>query len=172
MSLNKTPTTTLKGDDIQFYSEWHHSVVRALLDVCNIEDDFSVLSKSITPSVSYNKVNDSMLLLSRLGMIKKNEQGFWKQTNKNIELKPYQKNEIVKLYQLKKIELGQKAVLSKTKKLKRTSTQTISVSKKMLEKIDSKILKLHSEIRSMCHKDTDPAEMVYQINLQLFPQTK
>jgi uncharacterized protein (TIGR02147 family) len=49
---------------------------------------------------------------------------------------------------------------------------TLSLSGAMLEKLEKKVENFRAEVRSMVHKDENPAEQVYQVNVQYFPQSK
>jgi uncharacterized protein (TIGR02147 family) len=52
------------------------------------------------------------------------------------------------------------------------STNVISISNTAYKRIEKKIEKFRSEIRSLVHKDEKPAESVYQLDIALFPNSK
>jgi uncharacterized protein (TIGR02147 family) len=171
ISLNRTPKKFIDPKSYAFYKEWIHSSVRAMLDLLDVGEDLSPLAKRMVPSVPIRKIKESIRLLSGLGLVAKNPQGHWKATDKSITAGPYVQNELIKQYQLQCFELGKNAVLAASGKPQNMSTITISMSEKMRDKLFQKLQKFKSEVRSMVHKDGDPAACLYQMNIQLFPQS-
>ena len=84
----------------------------------------------------------------------------------------YIKDELVKQYQLQCIEMAKKSVLLNQDQPKNISTISISMSEDVAKKIEKKIQKFKSDIRSMVHKDEKPADRIYLLNLQYFPQAE
>ena len=105
-------------------------------------------------------------------MVKRNKKGRWLQTDKSASAGFCGKNELVKQFQLGKLEQGKKAMLSSLNYPNQTLTMTVSLSCAMLSKLEKKVENFRSEVRSMIHKDEKPAEQIYQINVQYFPQSK
>jgi uncharacterized protein (TIGR02147 family) len=172
IALNKTPHKFVNPEEYTYYSEWHHSAIRALLDVFDIKDDYKLIGRSLLPAISPSKAEQSIQLLNKLGFIRKNKQGYWKPAVKAITTGPYAKDELVKQFQLKSLEMGKRALISFNNEPNSTSTMTLSMSPKIQQKIEERIQQLKKEIRSMVHKDTRPANVVYQLNMQFFPQSK
>jgi uncharacterized protein (TIGR02147 family) len=172
ISLNKTPSRFIDTKTYAYYKEWRHPAVRAALDVLDIKDEYRSLGTKFIPPITAKKVQQSIELLANLGLIKRNKSGFWKSTDKNLSAGFCAGNEIIKQYQLNRIEMGKQALLQAPPQVHRTFTMTLSMSTEIMEKLMERLQKLKSEIRSMVHKDTRPAEHVYQLNLQLFPQIK
>jgi uncharacterized protein (TIGR02147 family) len=173
ISLHKTLATPIDKKAFAFFREWHHSVIRALLDVMDFKDDYKELGRVLYPRISLLKVKESLQLLESLGLIKKDEQGFWRPSNKSISTSDYLKDELIFNYQIQCLDLAKQALLKRHRDIPRNvSTNIISVSKDGYEKINKKIEQFRSEIRSIVHKDSSPSEFVYQMNIQFFPSAK
>jgi uncharacterized protein (TIGR02147 family) len=171
IALNRTPKKFIDEKAYAFYKDWVHSAVRAMLDVIDIKDNPDILARRLVPAVPVKKIKESLALLADLGLIAKNDRGFWKATDKSITAGAYVQHELVKQYQLQSFELGKRAVYSPSGKPQNMSTLTLSMSAKMRDKLFQKLQKFKSEVRSMVHKDGDPATCLYQLNIQLFPQS-
>lgn len=171
IALNRTPKKFIEEKAYSYYNDWVPSAVRAMLDIIDVKDDPAILSKKLVPSVPIKKLRESLKLLSELDLIAKDKNGYWKATDKSITAGAYVKNELIKQYQLQCFELGKSAVISPTGKPQNMSTLTITMSDKMREKVFQKLQKFKSEVRSMVHKDAEPAAFLYQLNIQLFPQS-
>jgi uncharacterized protein (TIGR02147 family) len=70
-----------------------------MLDVIDVREDFSALAAAITPSIPLPRVKESMALLKRLGLVRRNPRGFWKPSDKIVHSGSYLKDEIVRKYQ-------------------------------------------------------------------------
>ena len=172
ISLNKTPKKVIDQKAFPFFREWHHSVIRALLDVMDFKDDYKSLSKSLCPRVSIKKVMESISLLKRLGLIKLDDNGYWRPSDKSIVTSNYLKDDFVLQYQIQCLELAKQALLKRLGQPQKISTNIISLSNDCYIRIQKKIDKFKGEIRSLVHKDNKPSDFVYQMNIQLFPSAK
>lgn len=171
VSLNRTPARFVSPDEYEFYRHWHHSTVFSLLDVIEFKDDYAGLAKRIFPSITVAQARESIALLKKLGLIRKSTEGIWKPTAKTLDSGKYVKSELVKQYQLQCLELSKRAMLMDHKAARNFSTITLSVSKAGCELIEKKLQKFKSEARSIAHREAAPADRVYQLNIQLFPQS-
>jgi len=170
ISLNKTPAKTLEPKIYTYHSAWYYSSIRSLLDVYDFSDDFGALAKKINPPISIKQAKESINLLLDLNLIEKNTQGFYKPTEKALSSGgPDSQHELLKQYQLQCLDLAKKALLSKGNENKRNyTTNTFSLSKEGYERLKRRIKKFNLEIRSLVHKDENPATDVYQLNMQFF----
>ncbi len=172
IALNKTPKKFMNPNEYAFYSSWHHSAVRAMLDILNIKNDYDKLGKSLFTSISAKNAEKSINLLKKLKLIRRNRHGYWKPSDKALTTGPYAQDELIKQYQLISLEKGKKTLLSVKHQPNSMSTMTISVSDYIRKKIETRIQNLKKEIISMVHKDSRPAEHVYQLNMHYFPHSR
>lgn len=172
IALNKTPKKIIDKKAFAFFREWHHSVIRALLDVIDFKDDCRKITRLLHPRVSLLKVKESIRLLKSLGLVVEDENGFWRPSDRSIATSEYLRDELILNYQIQCLDLAKQALLKKPKNISQNiSTNVISVSKEGYELINRKIERFRSEIRSLVHKDEKPSEYVCQLNIQLFPST-
>jgi uncharacterized protein (TIGR02147 family) len=169
ISLNHSPRRILGPEMLSLYSEWHHSVIRAILDVFDFSDDYVALARKISPPVTSAKARESIKLLSSLELIKKNEKGFWKPTDKSISTPPQIQNELLIQYQLVLLEFAKQSLLKNHSRPQNITTNTISLSDGAFVTLRERLEKFRSEARSIITKDDKPATKVYQLSIQLFP---
>lgn len=173
IQLNNTPKKQIDKYAYQYYSEWWHSSIRSLLEIIDLKDDYKSLGQILIPEVATTYVKRSINLLKQLELIKVNEDGYWKPTEKAITTGDKNKDNLIKKYQLANLELSKLAMLSGNQiKPQKLSTMTFSISDKGFERVKNRVQQLRKEVASIIHKDEDQANRVYQLNLHLFPQTK
>jgi uncharacterized protein (TIGR02147 family) len=171
VSLNSTPARLVTPDEYEFYRHWHHTTIFSLLDILDFTDDYMALAKRIFPAITAAEAKESIALLRKLGLIHKTADGFWKPTTKTLDTGSYVKGELVRQYQLQCLDLSKRAMLLEHRAPRNFSTVTLSVSKAGCELIEKKLQKFKSEARSIAHREAAPADRVYQLNIQFFPQS-
>jgi len=174
IALNQTPKSTISSKEYAYYKDWYNSVVRAVLNIVDFksEGNYLKLARQVFPAITEAQAHSSVNLLLELGLIKENGSGFLKPTEKVISTGAYAQNEVIKQYQLKSLAISREAILKNQKEPQRVITKTISVSKEGYQRVLKNIEKCNSEINSIVHKDEDPADRVYQLNIVLFPHSK
>jgi len=171
VSLNSTPARFVSQDQYEFYRHWHHTTIFSLLDVIDFTDDYAGLAKRVFPAITAADARESVALLKKLGLIHRTAAGLWKPTAKTLDSGSYVKSELVRQYQLQCLELSKRAMLLEHRAPRNFSTVTLSVSRSGCEMIEKKLQKFKSEVRSIAHREAAPADRVYQLNIQYFPQS-
>lgn len=167
VSLNRTPKKHIDSSAYDYYLEWKHSAVRAVLDLGefrNAED----IGRRMRPVQSGKSVQESLDLMLEHKLIKKESDGTYRPTDRSITAGKYIQDELVKQHQLAWLNLGKQALLHPPGGPHNTSCLTLTLSREMLTLLEAKLQKFKSEIRSMVHKDPHPATVAYQLNIQLF----
>ncbi|MDB5050214.1 MAG: hypothetical protein JWO30_3285 [Fibrobacteres bacterium] len=172
IALNRTPWMLVDRSAYEYYREWYTSAIRAYLDIADISDEHEKIAKALYPPVTVPQVKASMELLKRLNFIRQDKRGFWKPGEKILFSKSDANDALVKRYQAKCIELGLPALYDPDLQPKTFVTRTLSVSSDIYVKIEKKLQKFLSEVRSLVHKDEKPADRLCQLNIQLFPQAR
>jgi uncharacterized protein (TIGR02147 family) len=172
IALNRTPWMLVDRNAYEYYREWYTSAIRAYLDIADISDGYQKIANALYPSVTVPQVKASMEILKRLNFIQQDKRGNWKPTEKILFSKSDANDALVKRYQAKCIELGLTALYDNELKPKTFVTRTLSVSADNYGKIEKKLQKFLSEVRSLVHKDERPADQLCQLNIQLFPQAR
>ena len=172
VALNRTPRKFVDPDQYTFFRRWHHSAVLSLLDIHEFRGDAADLAKRLQPTITAAQAQESIALLTKLGLIDKRENGTWKATEKTLDAGIYVQDELVKQYQLQCMDLARKALLKRNPGgAKNFSTITLSVSAAACAHIEKKLQKFKAEVRAIAHKDDLPADRVYHLNLHYFPQS-
>lgn len=170
VSLNQTPKEVITRHQYSYYKSTYNSVIRAILNTIDFKDDYKMLADLVIPAITVKKAKDSIKLMSILGLIKKNEQGFWKPTDKIISTGEKIKHDVIKQYQMASLMAARDVISCNTEQPQRVITKMLSLSGEAYKLIEKKIEKFNSEITSIVHKDDNNADSVYQLDIVLFPQ--
>jgi uncharacterized protein (TIGR02147 family) len=173
IALNKTPKKYLYQKSYRYYKDWYNGALRALLNVYDFNGrDFHALGQKLVPAIPVPKAKKAFDLLLHMDLIAKNDHGFYKPTASSISAEEFVRDEILKQYQLKCLDLARSAVVNESGLPQVIATNTVSVSQQGLKRIEKQIERFRSQIRSLVHKDDGQPETVYQINVQFFPMMK
>lgn len=168
LKQHPNPQHILNEDAYDYYSHWYNSALFAILDAMDVDDDMTPVQKRIFPKVPLGKLKDSLALLERLGLARKNENGFWKPTKESISSGPYNNADLIKQYQLQCFELSKQALMTPPKKPTVMSTLTFSISSDAYKKLEAELQEFKAKARRIIGEDKEQADGVYQMNIHLF----
>ena len=168
LKLHPNPQHIVNEDAYEYYSRWYNSALFAILDAMDVTDDMAPVQKRIFPKVPLGKLKESLALLERLGLARKNEEGFWKPTKESISSGPYNNADLIKQYQLQCFELSKQALMTPPKKPTVMSTLTFSISSEAYKKLEVELQEFKAKARRIIGEDKEKADGVYQMNIHLF----
>lgn len=171
LRCNKGSSNVINKETRAFYGEWHHSAIRALLDIVDVRDDFGVLAATLLPPLPVAKIRASIRLLNRLGLVKPDRHGFWKPTEKTIVSNTQIENALIRQFQTRCLDRAKNVLMDDTVSEKFNIAMTICLSENARELFYERIRQFKSELRSIIHKDDGPSSRVYHLNLNLFPMS-
>jgi len=166
----KVTVQELRKDQYDFYSNWHHSAIRSLIGMHHIKDDYAWLAKNVYPRISLKQARKSVELLSKLGLIAKDHQGFYKLSNQDITTGQEVVSLAVLNFNKQAGELALRALEDLPKNKRNITGVTMGISQKTYDKICEEISDFRKRIVEMASEDKE-ADRVFQMNLQLFPMS-
>jgi len=155
-----------------FYNGWEHSVIRTLLDIIDFKDDYAAIAKMLMPPLPVKTVKKSFKLLQSLQLINMDKNGFFKPTDKTVKTDEHVRDELILQYQLHCLEMAKMNMLNKHGLPQDISTNILSVSEDGLKKVQNCLRIFREEIRAIVQNDDKPSDRVYQLDVQLFPNSK
>lgn len=154
------------------YSEWYHAVVRELISFRDVRENYAVLAKELSPSLTPGQIKKSLKLLEELGLIKKNKFGKWIQNDPIIKTDPEIESLLIRNHNKTMIKLSEDAIENVPREFREISSMTLGISRKSFREIKNKIQEFKDEILSDILSDNSESEEVYQLNFQFFPMLK
>jgi uncharacterized protein (TIGR02147 family) len=155
----------------EFYSTWYHAIIRELITSDKYNGDLEKIAKKITPRISFKQIEKSVLLLEKIGFIKKTADNKWKVSDSlvttgaecaSITLLNYHKNILtLTKEQLERIPSDKRDI----------STLTLGVDKNLLPEIKKRIQNFRKEILELVSDQKNPSDVVL-LAMQLMPLTK
>ncbi len=169
VSLNHTPRRELSSDLREYYSHWYNPVIRSVLSVVKMGNDFKKIASMIHPKVTARQVQSAVQLLAKLKLIAWSDEGFWVPSDEGLFTKDSFHDAFVQGYRQQCLDLASQLLASQTKSNPmHFSTAAMSVSESAHQRILRKLDKFRSDIRSIVRKDDQVPRKVIQFQIQAF----
>lgn len=172
LSLKKISGEEIDESQYEFYRRWHHSVIRMMLSIVDVNDDLSPLRKRLSQELSTKEIEKSLALLDSLGLIVKDENDNWRPSNRVMETPSYCASEVVKSYQVESLKQAERSILKNEDIPQRTITKMLSFSDEGLHKVMEAVERFSNEINVIVSEDQKREDRLYQMILTLFPYSK
>jgi uncharacterized protein (TIGR02147 family) len=172
LKLNPNPQIIVEPESYELFSNWYNVVVFNALDAMNVADDVTELQQKLFPPVSEKKIRESLALLKKMDLIRKNDKGFWKATRESYRTVSECKDKMVLQYQMKCLDLSRQALESADGESRDFTTFNFSVSRRGREKIEHATERFKEEVRKIVREDRAAATEVEHINLHVFSNVK
>jgi uncharacterized protein (TIGR02147 family) len=171
MTSGKVKVAVLEAEKYEYFSKWHYAAVREILHYSPFKDDYKALAKSLDPPIAVKDARKAIELLSALGFIARDAQGFWRPEAPNISTGGSFNALNVANFHRNTLELAIRALDAFPADQKGFSTLTLPLTGDKIRKAKLAIKNLRMYLLALAENGTK-ADRVYQFNFQLFPVTR
>ena len=161
----------LQSDQYEFYSKWYFTAVRSLIGMVPLNDEYTRIARLLSPSITAAQAKKAVKLLLKLGLIDKNDKGFYELTGKAITTGPNVRSVAVANFQRETMRLGIEAIDRYPQTERDISTMSVGISEEGMKKISAIIADCRKAIAEVAGNDPG-ADRVYQVSFQAFPLSK
>lgn len=170
-TIKKVTLQLIEKEQYEYLSKWYHSAVRSIIDMYKIDNSFEKISQMIFPPITVDQVKKSIELLERLQIIKRDRNGIYYCTGKNIEVSENISRNAVNRFHIECTELAKQALIFHSSKLPICSSLTIGISEKTVNVIKEETTHFRKKIIDYANLDEE-ADQVFQYQLIMFPLTR
>jgi uncharacterized protein (TIGR02147 family) len=161
--------SVLEANQYDYYKEWYHSVIRELAQNVSSESEISNL---LVPKIPLPQVKASLALLVKLGMLEKDSNGKYRQTDKHLTTGENISSMAVRKHHENMGKLAVEALETAEKDCRDVSGITMGLSKSGFDALKAELASFRRRIKEIATESENGEEAVYRINLQLFPLSK
>ena len=171
MGKRKSTAQVLRQDQYDFYSNWHHVMVRLVIGMYEFRDDYRWLSKMIDPPIKAAQAKHSVKLLERLGLIRKRSDGIYEISSLNLSTGRDVASVAFRNFHLACNELAKEAFTRFPSDIRNMTGLTLGISGEGYGKICAEIREFQTKLIGIANADKN-ADRVYQLNFNLFPTSR
>jgi uncharacterized protein (TIGR02147 family) len=158
----------VRRDQYEFYANFHHSVIRSLIDLAGYSGDSVALARSVWPRITPAKARRSVALLEKLGLVERRADGSYRVASKSITTPPEVADVAVRAFHEQAGQLALRALNELPKDTRNITAVTLGISAAGYARVCAEIEALRRRLVQAAETDAD-ADRVYQLNFQFFP---
>ncbi len=170
LSLARVNVEFIAPEKYEYFSKWYFAAIRELLYFHRCKGDFKALGKKLNPPIPAEEARKGVELLERLGLVNRDEQGYYRQTSKLLSTPEIGSSLHVDNFQSATLKLALESLDRHPRELRDLSTLTLTLSDSSLKQVKAALKAVRQCIMSLAEKDEN-VDQVYQVNIQLFPLT-
>ncbi len=168
LRYEEAAVVSIPKDHYEILDKWYYTAIRAILSFYKFNGDYSALAKMVQPSIFPSEAKKAISVLERLGMIKRDEDGFYKLTSLHLTTEGLDCTMGINNYVINSLEIARDS-LHRFEKTKRSlSALSLSVSKEGFDEMVGEIEDFRKRIVDISKRDRH-VDRVYQLNMQFFP---
>jgi uncharacterized protein (TIGR02147 family) len=166
----------LVEEQSHYFSQWYFVAIREFINLPIFQKQnqkfvSDELAESLIPAVKKQEAESAINELLKLGLLTRDRDGHFVQTNTNV-ITPDGVMAAFKAHFLTEMMRKAKDSIDLVPREKRDiSSVTVSISSETINQIKEMVVKFREEVIEVASRD-QAADVVYQLNLQLFPLTK
>jgi uncharacterized protein (TIGR02147 family) len=160
---------TIADSKSDFFTQWYHMAIRSLISIHPFDGkNYRAIASMLSPRITAKEARTSVLLLEKLGMIVRGEDGIYRVTEQFISTGDRWTSAVIRNYQKKNIELSAAALEHHPKELRDISSVTMTISIKEIGLIRESVRQFRQELL-LISQDSKNDDAVVQLNIQVFP---
>jgi uncharacterized protein (TIGR02147 family) len=154
-----------------YFSRWYLPVIRELVVFGDRSRTAEQIAVRLDPPLRVKDVEKALDRLMQLGLIRKDAQGRWEQTDAMLSTGREVKSVLIANFHREMIRLADTAIERFPAAKRDITALTLSIDKDRLPELKEKIAAFRQEILKNFAADPNP-DQVIQINIQVFPVTR
>jgi uncharacterized protein (TIGR02147 family) len=170
-SLRDIHAQELEADQYEFYASWLPTAVRGLLSLAEADQTAQHLRKRLFPHPEPMAVEHTLELLERLQLIRREDDGIWHLCQKHIRTGQQWRERTVREFQTDTMRLATEALERIPPGRRDISTMTLTLAERDLPLLRERVAEFRRDLVRLA-EESDPADSVFQVNLQVFPLTE
>ena len=157
-------------DDAQesYWDSWLHIALRSLLSCGDFKDEWERMGKLLVPRQRARRVREAMRVLERLGMISKDQGGFWRLATPFVRDRPGTQARALRNYHRQSLLLALDSLEGLPASRRNISSVSVAVDDEAYDDLVAMIEDLRARALARSAKTERPRRVV-QLGLQLIP---
>lgn len=161
----------LEPNQYDYYREWYHTAIYSLLDYYDFSGNYKNLAAELNPPITVKEAKESIALLEKLQLIRREADGRYVQTQKMITSGQNWHSVAIQKFQEETIKLALRSLTHDSRNVRDISTLTMTLTKPDIEAIKDITEQYRKTIIKLIN-ESESGDTVYQLNIQLFPMTR
>lgn len=171
LSIKSISAQKLIAQQYEYYRKWQHSAVRSMLEYHVFTGDYKALAAGLSPPISVKEAKESIALLEKLALIKRDDKGRYVLTDTAVTTGAQWQSLAIEAFQEETIRLSRESLQRHPKENRDVSTVTLNINARDYSELRERIREFRGAVIKYVNGATGP-DRTYQLNIQLFPLSR
>jgi uncharacterized protein (TIGR02147 family) len=167
----KTKANEINQSQYDFFTKTFYGVIHQMVLLKDFKEDYEWIAKRIYPTIKPNEVKHAIDIMIYLNLLKRNAEGKLEHTSESITTPEEVGTFEVYQYQYNMINGSKRALVNLPPHMRDITSVMLPVPKTHIKEFKEKIASFREEMVDWINALQTPYEEVYQLNIQLYPQT-
>jgi uncharacterized protein (TIGR02147 family) len=155
----------------EYLSRWYYPAIREMVARTDFQEDAEWIARELLPPIPVAQVREALERLLELGLVCREEGGRLTRGDPSITTGHEVRSLAVGNYHRQMLQRAAESIELVPREQRDISALTVCVRAELVPDLKARIHAFREVLLEVCDRDTQP-EVVYQINLQLFPLTQ
>jgi uncharacterized protein (TIGR02147 family) len=160
----------VKEEQFGLYAKWYYLVVWCYFGMDQKQRNPAAISKRLRPSITAAQVEEAITLLLRLGLIRKTANGY-ATTDAHINTEAEVRELVAQHHHKEFLDMATQQLDATAAEDRQYQTLVFSASRNTFDTVKERMLAFQEELREIFSRDKNE-DMIYTLNMQLFPNTR
>lgn len=160
----------LKHAEYNYYTYWYYIPLRELVATKTFIEDYHWIESQFQNEVSATQLQKAISEMLEIGLLIRDENGVLKQNHKNVMTSGEVMSSLITNYHKIMIAKASESIEDYAPEFREISGTCISCSQQNVEKLKELVREFRKDILALTEDSTE-ADLVYQLNFQLYPLT-
>ncbi len=158
----------IESDLFDYLSNWYGPAIREMTARLDFQEDPAWVAAELLPPIKPDEAAKTLDTLERLGLVERDGDGRLRRGEPTLTTGPEVTGLAVRNFHSQMLERAEQSLDLVHKDLRDVGTVTVAVSHKTAVELKARVQDFRSSVLRLCDAEEAP-EVVYQLNLQLFP---
>lgn len=155
----------------EYLSRWYYPAIREMVARADFEEDPEWIAREVLPPITVPQAREALERLLELGMVVRDEQGRLSRGDPSVTTGHEVRSLAIRNYHHQMLQRAGESIALVPSEARDISALTVCIGHELVPELKKRIHAFREVLLDLCDRDTDP-EVVYQINVQLFPLSK
>lgn len=162
----------VEGDGFKYLSSWHYPAIRELAAAEDFREDPTWIAAALAPRITTAQARRALADLLEMGLLEPDEHGVPRPADATLVTPPQVRGLAVHNYHRQMSTRAHDAVAGFQPPERHLLGVTVGIPQAMVPQLKDELNAVQSRLLDLCDSAEDPAERVFQLNLQLFPLSR
>jgi uncharacterized protein (TIGR02147 family) len=162
------PQHLIEDEELNYFDKWYYSALREGVCHHNFKDDWGRIAACVTPHITPAEAQSAVEWLLYHGFLQKTKRGTYEQVQRAITTRSEVLSLAVRKFNRKMIQLAEQSLDAVEVKQRFATGITVGINAEAYDILVAEIEAFRDRVVQFVNS-VDPADRVYQVNIQLFP---